>query len=154
MLSWARWRHTSSLLALAAMQLHQCEAFSIGVGTSLVVAGTHSDAGSSAKGIAARSPVVLSAVPARKAARTIRAGALSLCGAGETIKTPSSIADMMKDAADGVAAAIEGGVGKMAVEVPLPITGGTELDDWPGGIGQKVRQYSRVVQFTTLSQNG
>ena len=25
----------------------------------------------------------------------------------------------------------------MLVEVPLPITGGTELDDWPGGIGQK-----------------
>jgi hypothetical protein len=22
-------------------------------------------------------------------------------------------------------------------QVPLPITGGTELDDWPGGIGQK-----------------
>jgi hypothetical protein len=36
---------------------------------------------------------------------------------------------MMKDAGTGVLAALNEGVKRMAVEVPLPITGGTELDD-------------------------
>jgi hypothetical protein len=121
-----RWRYICSLLTLAAMQLHHCEAFSIGASACL--------RGITVQGIAPRSPVVLGAVRARKAARMP-----ALCRAGETIRTPSSIAEMMKDAADGVLAAVEGGVARMAVEVPLPITGGTELDDWPGGIGQKVR---------------
>lgn len=31
------------------------------------------------------------------------------------------------------------------MEVPLPITGGTELDDWPGGIGQKYQTLRPMV---------
>ena len=54
---------------------------------------------------------------------------LSMRGASETIRTPASIGEMMKDAGSGVLAALNKGVKRMAVEVPLPITGGTELDD-------------------------
>jgi hypothetical protein len=53
------------------------------------------------------------------------------------ITVPQSIAEMMRDAGHSVSEGLSSDFKLMAVEVPLPITGGTELDDWPGGIGQK-----------------
>mmetsp|Transcript_34936 Transcript_34936/g.69831 ORF Transcript_34936/g.69831 Transcript_34936/m.69831 type:complete len:314 (+) Transcript_34936:31-972(+) len=55
----------------------------------------------------------------------------------ESISTPVSILDMMQDAGKSVAAGVDAGLKRMAIEIPLPVTGGTELDDWPGGIKQK-----------------
>jgi hypothetical protein len=51
---------------------------------------------------------------------------------------------MMKDAGVGVVAALNEGVKRMAVEVPLPITGGTELDDCecPTSISSAIRVIS------------
>ena len=56
---------------------------------------------------------------------------------GKPIKTPSSIADMMKEAAVSVSAAFQDKISVALVDFPIPVTGGTELDDWPGGIKQK-----------------
>ena len=39
----------------------------------------------------------------------------------------------------------------MSPQVPLPITGGTELDDWPGGIGQKYETLRPMLQETLRS---
>lgn len=54
-----------------------------------------------------------------------------------TLKTPQSIAGMMSEAAIAVSKAHTSNVKVALVEVPIPVTGGTELDDWPGGIKQK-----------------
>jgi hypothetical protein len=69
--------------------------------------------------------------------------------------TTESIAEMMQDAGKAVAQAVQDGKRRINVEVPLPITGGTELDDWPGGIGQKyttlrpmVAEMLRILQFS------
>jgi hypothetical protein len=75
--------------------------------------------------------------PAFRARCSKPSALIALRAGGETTRTPASIADMMQDAGDGVLAGVNAGLKRMAVEVPLPITGGTELDDWPGGIGQK-----------------
>jgi hypothetical protein len=40
---------------------------------------------------------------------------------------------MMRDVARGIAAAQKANIPLVLVDVPLPVTGGTELDDWPGG---------------------
>ena len=56
------------------------------------------------------------------------------------LKRPESIQAMMAEAGRSVIAyAKEGGdeTKICSVEVPIPVTGGTELDDWPGGIRQK-----------------
>jgi hypothetical protein len=52
---------------------------------------------------------------------------------GAIFKSPDTIAAMMIDVAKGIAAAKENNVALALVDVPLPVTGGTELDDWPGG---------------------
>merc|ERR1711998_719309 len=80
-----------------------------------------------------------------------RVAPLRVHAAAENIRTPDSIASMMEDAAGGILAGIEAGVQRMAVEVPLPITGGTELDDWPGGIGQKYETVRPMLQPTLKS---
>ena len=63
---------------------------------------------------------------------------------------------MMQSAGVSVSQALSSGVKLMLVDVPLPITGGTELDDWPGGIGQKyvtlrplAAEMMRIMNFTS-----
>ena len=55
---------------------------------------------------------------------------------GAILQTPSTISGMMQEAAEAVAEA-RGKHNLVLVDVPLPVTEGTELDDWPGGIRQK-----------------
>lgn len=50
---------------------------------------------------------------------------------------PQSILLMMQEAAQSVISAKDDGKPLVRIEIPLPVTGGTELDDWPGGIRQK-----------------
>ncbi|KAJ1415098.1 hypothetical protein B484DRAFT_162049 [Ochromonadaceae sp. CCMP2298] len=56
---------------------------------------------------------------------------------GSILKTPDSILEMMREVADGLASAQAASLPLVRVDIPLPVTGGTELDDWPGGIRQK-----------------
>ena len=56
---------------------------------------------------------------------------------GEILNTPENILVMMKEVSVGVSEAKRDNIRAVLVEIPLPITGGTELDDWPGGIKQK-----------------
>ena len=75
------------------------------------------------------------------------------------LKRPESIQAMMAEAGRSVIAyAKEGGdeTKICSVEVPIPVTGGTELDDWPGGIRQKysvlrsmTMEMMKVMNFTT-----
>lgn len=51
--------------------------------------------------------------------------------------TPPTIEAMMLNVGKSIAAFAEANSGVGIVELPLPVTGGTELDDWPGGIKQK-----------------
>jgi len=44
---------------------------------------------------------------------------------------------MMKEAALSIISARENGLQFGRIDVPIPVTAGTELDDWPGGIKQK-----------------
>jgi hypothetical protein len=74
----------------------------------------------------------------------------------QSFSVPQSIAEMMRDAGHSVSKGLNSGLKLMAVEVPLPITGGTELDDWPGGIGQKYMalrpmsaEMMKVMNFST-----
>ena len=79
------------------------------------------------------------------AGRSRRPAKPALLCTSDTIRTPGSIADMMNDAAAGAAAAVADDERRVVVEIPLPITGGTELDDWPGGIGQKYETLRQMV---------
>ena len=137
------------LSMLMLMQLHRCTAYvAIGPHKSVWPMG-------SAAGPARTRQVCVPRVPlayrARRESLVVRPAVVALSGVGETISTPGSIADMMKDAGDGVLAACSSGVKMMAVEVPLPITGGTELDDWPGGIGQKYETLRPMLAETLRS---
>lgn len=53
------------------------------------------------------------------------------------VATPPTIDAMMSGVATSILSARASGVKLGIVELPLPVTGGTELDDWPGGIKQK-----------------
>lgn len=44
---------------------------------------------------------------------------------------------MMEEVASAITAAKGDSKRVVRIEVPIPVTGGTELDDWPGGIRQK-----------------
>eukprot|EP00960_Hanusia_phi_P051505 760847-Hanusia_phi.AAC.1 len=74
-------------------------------------------------------------------------------GKGEEVKAPESVAGMMQEVAAAIRAGSRDGLKRMLVEVPLPITGGTELDDWPGGIGQKY-QTMRAMLGETMRELG
>eukprot|EP00596_Hydrurales_sp_CCMP1899_P005903 CAMPEP_0119048302 /NCGR_PEP_ID=MMETSP1177-20130426/58195_1 /TAXON_ID=2985 /ORGANISM="Ochromonas sp, Strain CCMP1899" /LENGTH=229 /DNA_ID=CAMNT_0007024005 /DNA_START=241 /DNA_END=930 /DNA_ORIENTATION=+ len=53
----------------------------------------------------------------------------------------------MKDVATAIIAARDAGVSLALVDVPVPVTGGTELDDWPGGIKQKyLTLYPMIIE--------
>ena len=57
---------------------------------------------------------------------------------GATFTSPASIGDMMYDIAVAIERARDNEDVKVGlVDLPIPVTGGTELDDWPGGIRQK-----------------
>lgn len=67
-----------------------------------------------------------------------------------TLQTPESIEIMMEEVAQAISALLESENGsKLAlVDVPLPVTGGTELDDWPGGV---LQQYSVLQPMLKVS---
>ena len=75
------------------------------------------------------------------------------------LRKPESIQAMMMEAGRSVLAYAkeEGDATKICgVEVPIPVTGGTELDDWPGGIKQKysvlrsmIIEMMKEMNFTT-----
>jgi len=67
---------------------------------------------------------------------------------GEEVRAPESVAGMMQEVAVAIRAGREEGLKRMLVDVPLPITGGTELDDWPGGIGQKYQTMRAMLEET------
>jgi len=77
---------------------------------------------------------------------------------GELLRTPESISSMMREVASSVVCAKSDGLGLVRVDIPLPVTGGTELDDWPGGIKQKyttlrpmLMEALRYLNFSTNS---
>lgn len=55
----------------------------------------------------------------------------------DTIQLPQSMSSMMREIASTIIEARERGLSIGIIDFPLPVTGGTELDDWPGGIKQK-----------------
>jgi hypothetical protein len=50
---------------------------------------------------------------------------------------PKTILGMITESASSILEARKNGLPLVSIEFPLPITGGTEVDDWPGGIKQK-----------------
>lgn len=72
---------------------------------------------------------------------------------GSVLKTPDSIAGMMKEVAVGIANAQADQIPLTRVQVPLPVTGGTELDDWPGGIRQKYATLRPMLLETMKALN-
>ena len=64
------------------------------------------------------------------------------------LRTPSSIQNMMIELADSMVSAKNSGIPIALAEIPLPVTGGTELDDWPGGIQQKYGTLSMMLLET------
>lgn len=76
---------------------------------------------------------------------------------GARLETPSTISVMMEEVSEGISAA-RGTHDLAVVDIPLPVTGGTELDDWPGGIRQKYSvlrpmliETMKSLNFSTLS---
>lgn len=70
------------------------------------------------------------------------------------LKTPDSVASMMSEVASALLSARNAGVKRiMRVEIPLPVTGGTELDDWPGGIKQKYATLRPLLMRTMQELN-
>lgn len=78
-----------------------------------------------------------------------------LATVGSKLSTPATIDSMMVEVGNAVAAfqANPSSSRVGIVELPLPVTGGTELDDWPGGIRQKAQTLSLMLPstFTTLN---
>jgi hypothetical protein len=75
----------------------------------------------------------------------------NLLASERAIEIPASVEAMMKDAADSCLAAVEFNEEAKSpffiVDIPLPVTGGTELDDWPGGINQKFATMKPMVEI-------
>jgi len=65
--------------------------------------------------------------------------ALSATADGRKLATPPTIDAMMVEVGKAILAFTESPTSSRVgiVDLPLPVTGGTELDDWPGGIKQK-----------------
>ena len=62
---------------------------------------------------------------------------------------------MMIDCAIAIKSAKENSVKLALIDIPIPVTGGTELDDWPGGIRQKytvlqpmLKSMMKVLEFS------
>lgn len=75
-------------------------------------------------------------------------GILLRVSALEILRTPVSIGAMMAEVAESVQMARASGLRGVFVEIPLPVTGGTELDDWPGGIAQKYNALVPMLEET------
>ena len=76
---------------------------------------------------------------------------------GSKVTTPPSIEVMMLQVARAITA-FTSSTASMPwssrvgiIEIPLPVTGGTELDDWPGGIKQKFSVLKPMIE-TSLKQ--
>lgn len=72
---------------------------------------------------------------------------------GATFTSPQTIEEMMRNVAVAIAAARDADVPYGLVDIPLPVTGGTELDDWPGGIKQKYLTLYPMIMETMKSLN-
>lgn len=53
------------------------------------------------------------------------------------LNIPKTISSMLNEATISVIEARRAGIPLACIDIPLPVTGGTEIDDWPGGIQQK-----------------
>ena len=69
------------------------------------------------------------------------------------LRTPSSIIEMMKDVSFSLIEARKDRIPVVRVDIPLPVTGGTELDDWPGGIKQKYATLKPMLAETMKGLN-
>ena len=76
------------------------------------------------------------------------------------ITIPTNLGGILRKAAFSVIAARESGLNLVSVEFPLPVTGGTELDDWPGGIRQKyvtlkplLQEIMKILKFSSAAMN-
>eukprot|EP00963_Diacronema_lutheri_P010348 scaffold1019_cov338-Pavlova_lutheri.AAC.25 len=63
-----------------------------------------------------------------------------------TVPVPEQPEIQVSQAVGAVRRAWEEGNGKQTVELLLPVTGATELDDWPGGIKQQFRAAQPMVE--------
>lgn len=77
----------------------------------------------------------------------------SLYSNSKMIQTPATIADMMINVAVSINEARADNISIVLVDVPLPVTGGTEIDDWPGGINQKYATIVPMLQETFRKLN-
>ena len=75
------------------------------------------------------------------------------CKALALLQTPSSIQAMMNEVATCMRSARTDGLSCGTIDIPLPVTGGTELDDWPGGIQQKYSTILPLLQVTMKALN-
>jgi hypothetical protein len=67
---------------------------------------------------------------------------------------------MMIDCANSIKSAKSDNVLLSLIDIPIPVTGGTELDDWPGGIRQKytvllpmLKSLMKALQFSEIEMN-
>jgi len=86
---------------------------------------------------------------------TSRGLRMSISGSkvGSKLSTPATIQAMMRDVGKSINACKAEGKPLVSCYVPLPVTGGTELDDWPGGIAQKFNTLQPMLQETLLVLN-
>lgn len=82
-----------------------------------------------------------------------RSGSLSMVTRSKNgeilLETPSTIDAMMSELATGILNLQASNTTSLRigfVDIPLPVTGGTELDDWPGGIQQKFSVLSTLLK--------
>lgn len=59
---------------------------------------------------------------------------------------PTGPDSTIRQAETAIATAFRDGVVRQMVELPLPLTGATELDDWPGGIQQQFKVARPMVE--------
>ena len=70
----------------------------------------------------------------------------SLQEIGNKLILPSTIEEMMQSCAKSIKAAKLDNIKLSLLDIPIPVTGGTELDDWPGGIAQKQNTLRPMLQ--------
>lgn len=79
---------------------------------------------------------------------------------GSKVETPGTLIDMMQEVARALEEAKKDCKPIVRVDIPLPVTGGTELDDWPGGIRQKyctlvpmLKETMKALKFSSSKMN-
>ena len=93
--------------------------------------------------------------PSRPARATRRVAAAAAAGTGATplsppppptLRLPISPGDQADQAAAAVLAAHAAGATRVRVDLLLPITGATDLDDWPGGVRMQAKAAMPLVE--------